>query len=155
MKRLHPLLGLSIPILLLSLLITTTTSCKKVEGCTDNIAKNYDALAEVDDGSCTYEGKVVFWYIESVSDYLINQRGITSLSYSVEGELEGSSSSSVFYNYAPDCGDNGTITVIRDLGTSKSKQYSYKVEDPIDGEVVWEGVITFEANNCVVFQLDN
>lgn len=33
----------------------TVTSCKKQEGCTDPTSLNYDADAEVDDGSCTYD----------------------------------------------------------------------------------------------------
>ncbi|MDP4762826.1 MAG: hypothetical protein NWR97_04155 [Salibacteraceae bacterium] len=32
----------------------TFTSCKKTEGCTDSIALNFNAEAEVEDGSCTY-----------------------------------------------------------------------------------------------------
>jgi hypothetical protein len=32
-----------------------TTSCKKKEGCTDPTSLNYDADAEVDDGTCEYE----------------------------------------------------------------------------------------------------
>tara|TARA_B100000497_G_C7672837_1_gene406142 strand:- start:836 stop:961 length:126 start_codon:yes stop_codon:yes gene_type:complete len=39
------------------------------------------------------------------------------------------------------------------LGKLKSKQYSYTIEDGIDGEVIWEGTIKFEANTCIEFQL--
>ena len=35
-------------------LLTLTYSCKK-EGCTDQAANNYDATAEKDDGSCTFD----------------------------------------------------------------------------------------------------
>jgi uncharacterized protein (TIGR02145 family) len=42
-----------LPILAAVLLLTAFTSCKK-KGCTDPTATNYDASAEVDDGSCTY-----------------------------------------------------------------------------------------------------
>ena len=45
------------------------------------------------------------------------------------------------------------ITVTRDLGKLKSKQYSYKIEDGIDGEVIWSGTINFEANSCLKIQL--
>lgn len=42
-------------------------SCAKEQGCMDTAAVNYDALAEEDDASCTYEGEVVFWYSEATS----------------------------------------------------------------------------------------
>ena len=35
-------------------LITTLDSCRKVEGCTDPEAENYNADAEVSDGNCVY-----------------------------------------------------------------------------------------------------
>lgn len=35
-------------------LALTLTACKKKEGCTDPNAQNYDAEAEVDNGTCTY-----------------------------------------------------------------------------------------------------
>jgi cytochrome c peroxidase len=38
-------------------LITFNYSCAKKEGCTDPNSLNYDAKAEVDDGSCTYPKK--------------------------------------------------------------------------------------------------
>lgn len=148
-------MGFLFSALLLTLLIITSTSCKKVEGCTDAQAKNYNSYAEVDDGSCTYQGEVVFWYTEAVSDELINIDLVTSLAYYVGGELEGSSSSSIYYTTNPNCGDNGTITVTRELGTSKTKQYAFKVEDPTDGEILWQGTITFEANTCTAYQLKN
>lgn len=33
---------------------TAFTACKKTEGCTDSTALNFNAEADVDDGSCTY-----------------------------------------------------------------------------------------------------
>jgi hypothetical protein len=96
---------------------------------------------------------VVFWYTEPVWEYLINDRSVTSLAYYVGGELVGSSAASVFYISNPECGDYGTITVTRDLGKLKSKQFSFKIEDGIDGEVIWSGTINFEANSCLKIQL--
>ena len=153
-KQPFSLLGLSIPTLLLVFLMTTTTSCKKVEGCTDTSASNYDSLAEEDDGSCTFQGEVVFWYTQSVSETLVDY-GISSMGYYVGGVLEVYSASSVYYLSEPSCGDSGTITVARDLGTSKTKQYVFKVEDRTDKEILWQGIVTFEANTCVTHQLQN
>jgi hypothetical protein len=153
MKKLNTPLGLLMPFLLL-IFIATTTSCGKVEGCTEPNAKNFSADAEEDDGSCTYEGEIVFWYAESVSNELAID-GITALAYYVGGDLVGSSAASIYYTSSPDCGNNGTITVTKDLGSSKSKQYAFKVEDSEDGEVIWEGTLTFNANTCTTVQLTN
>ena len=43
----------------LSVATVFTTSCKK-KGCTDPEALNYSEEAEKDDGSCSYEGAMVF-----------------------------------------------------------------------------------------------
>ena len=87
---------------------------------------------------------------ETLVDY-----GISSMDYYVGGVLEGSSASSVYYLSEPSCGDSGTITVARDLGTSKTKQYVFKVEDRTDKEILWQGIVTFEVNTCVTHQLQN
>ncbi len=42
----------------LVLSITLNTSCKKVEGCTDTTAINYDSEATEDDGTCEYEPEI-------------------------------------------------------------------------------------------------
>ncbi len=46
------------------------TGCKK-EGCTNQDATNYSSEADDDDGSCSFEGEVVFWYGESVANGLV------------------------------------------------------------------------------------
>ena len=141
-------------ILILFLVGAVSTSCGKVQGCTDASAKNFSTEAEEDDGSCTYEGEIIFWYMQSVSSSLSSD-GITSLAYYVEGELVGSSAASVFHTSSPDCGANGTVTVTRDLGSAKSKQYVFRVIDSENDEIVWEGTLNFKANTCTALQLTN
>lgn len=133
---------------LLSVLIFS--SCKQ-EGCTDKNAVNYSADADKDDGTCKFEGKIVFWYNQTAATYLINN-GSTSLTFYCDGAIVGSTSTSVYWTGAPDCGSNASITVTKDLGFSKTKSYSYSVIDDL-GNVIWGGEVSLDANTCLAFQL--
>ena len=53
---------------------------------------------------------------------------------------------------APDCGQNGTITVTKDLGSVPTRASTYEVYDE-DGYMWWSGVVNFDANTCTSFQL--
>jgi hypothetical protein len=131
--------------------LSTMVSCKKEEGCTDKNATNYSESAEKDNGSCSYKGTIVFWYNGSTSEYLYNLSS-ESLTFYVGGNVVGSTAATQYWTGAPSCGANASITVERDLGTSKSKSYSYEVVDN-DGYQVWAGNVEFEANTCTAIQL--
>ncbi len=146
MKKLNSLLFLALTAILISF-----TSCKKEEGCTDPNATSYDSEAEVDDGSCTYQGEVVFWYGQSTSEGMIDFDS-NSLTFYVDGAVVGSTSSSVYWTSAPDCGDNASITVTENLGNVKSRSLTYSVEDQ-DGYVLWSDIANFEANSCQEIEL--
>lgn len=136
------------------LLGITVTNCKKekVKGCMDKDSKNYNPSAEESDGSCKYEGQVVFWYNQTTSSALVAD-GATALTYYVNGAVVGSSATSVYFTGAPSCGQSASITVTKDLGSDKSKSYSYSVKDQ-DGFEYYSGNITITANTCLKFQLD-
>lgn len=143
MKNTLILLSLCLPVIF--------TSCSKNEGCTDRNATNFDAAAEENCNCCTYEGQLVFWYGQSVATFLSNN-GYTSLTYYVDGSIVGSSAANVYWTGAPDCGQNSSITVTKDLGESKSKAYEFEVKDQT-GEVIWSGIRNWEANKCIKLEL--
>ena len=107
--------GLILIALSLSATTMLTTSCSKEQGCTDPDSKNYSATAEEDDGSCAYEGEVVFWYNKITSENLYDD-GSDALTFYVDGKVVGSSNANVYWGSAPSCGDNASITVTKDLG---------------------------------------
>jgi hypothetical protein len=126
-------------------------SCKKEPGCTDPNAVNYEASAEENDGSCTFEGEIVLWYGEDASEFLVND-GATTLTFYVNDEIVGSTAANIFWTSAPNCGSNASITVTKSLGTATNQSYEYSVVDQTGWEY-WSGVINFSANTCLNTEL--
>jgi hypothetical protein len=131
-------------------LSTTLSSCKK-EGCIDKDATNYSSEAKKDDGSCNFEGRVVLWYGQTTSTELQND-GATSLTFYVDGQVVGSTATSVYWTTGPDCGKNGSITITKGLSNAKNKSYTYSVKDQDDFEY-WSGVLNITANTCEAIEL--
>jgi hypothetical protein len=131
----------------------TMDSCKdnSVRGCTDPDSYTFDPLAEKDNGSCLYEGEAVIWYDEEASAGLTAD-GATALTFYLNGDVIGSSATSVFWRTAPDCGDNGSITVTQDLGKNKRETFSLSVKDQ-DGYEYWKTPVDIQANSCLALKL--
>ena len=131
-----------------------TSSCKKenkVKGCTDKDSKSYNPAAQVNDGSCLYEGAVVFWYDATASAGLTADSAI-SLTFYLNSEIVGSTATSVYWAAAPDCGQNGSITVVEELGSVKTLTYTLSVKDQTGFEY-WNTPVKVDANTCTQFQL--
>lgn len=142
--------GLILLALSLSVASVFTTSCKK-RGCTDPEAINYSEEAEKDDGSCSFEGAMVFWYDEATSDQLVQDGAITMTFYVDDKEI-GSSDADIYWTGAPDCGQNGSIGVDKKWNNDRTKTYSFSAQDQTGWEF-WSESVTFHANTCVSIQL--
>lgn len=131
-----------------------TNSCKKdnkIRGCMDKDSKDYNATAQEDDGSCLFDGEIVFWYDKIASDGLIAD-GATALTFYLGDQVIGSSATSVFWSGSPACGQNGSITATEDLGKVKTHAYTLSVKDQTGFEY-WNILINIDANTCTQFQL--
>jgi hypothetical protein len=129
-------------------------SCKKndkIRGCTDKDSQNYNPSAQQDDGSCLYEGQVVFWYDQTASAGLVAD-GATALTFYLNTQVIGSSATTVYWATAPDCGQDGSITVTEDLGKVKTHAYALSVQDQT-GHEYWTSTVNVDANTCLQFQL--
>jgi hypothetical protein len=129
-------------------------SCKKndrIRGCTDKDSKNYNVSAQEDDGSCLYEGQVVFWYDQTASAGLVAD-GATALTFYLNTQVIGSSAATVYWVSAPVCGQDGSITVTEDLGKVKTHAYTLSVQDQT-GHEYWSSAVNVDANTCLQFQL--
>src|SRR5512133_3255064 len=134
--------------------LSSTNSCKKdnkIRGCMDKDSKEYSPTAQEDDGSCLYEGSIVFWYSKIASDGLIAD-GATALTFYMNSQVVGSSAASVYWTAAPDCGQNGSISVTEDLGKVKTHAYSLSVKDQTGFEY-WTATVNIDANTCTQYQL--
>ena len=129
-------------IILISLLMF---SCAK-EGCTDPDAENYNSSATKSDGSCTFQGRVVFWYDEATSDSLY-YFGSDFLIYTVDGEVVGTQEINTYLKVVPICGQSVSIAVTKDLGSNKTKSFNYSVVDDL-GDEIWGGNLEFTGNTC-------
>ena len=127
-------------------------SCKyTIRGCTDVNSTNYNSEATVSDGTCKYEGSIVFWYSEATATDLVNI-GSSSLTYYLNGNIIGSSATTIFFTGAPDCGAVGSVGVTGELA-DKTESVSFSVVDDL-GDELWAGSVTLTANTCFALELN-
>lgn len=58
----------------------------------------------------------------------------------------------MYWTASPDCGQQSSITITKDMGNNISMSASYEVIDD-QGYTVWEGIINFQANTCISLEL--
>jgi hypothetical protein len=134
--------------------LTITNSCAKndnITGCTDKDSRNYDPVAGKDDGSCLYEGSVVFWYSQSASNSLMAD-GATALTFFIDGEIIGTTPTTNFWRVSPVCGQAGSVSITMDLGKVKTSTFTVSVKDQREIEY-WNTSVNISGNTCTKFQL--
>lgn len=124
-------------------------SCIK-KGCTDSTAFNYNEEANKEDNSCQYQGKTSFWFNENISNWLVNNYNVTSLTVYMDN-VEVGTMDPADWKVGPDC-DGDNFTVINDLGNNQSYDYSYMLNDQT-GTQRFNGTVTVTANTCSNVQL--
>ncbi|WP_306643985.1 hypothetical protein [Sanyastnella coralliicola] len=131
--------------------VLALASCKQ-EGCRDMDAVNFDPAVDEDDGSCLFEGKVVFWYDEDVTFPLLAD-GAEVLTFYVDDAVIGTHIASEFWESAPGCGEEGSLSMTKYLGDEPYATCLYEVIDQ-DGFIRWTGEFGFSKGECVSFELE-
>ena len=112
-------------------------SCKKkIFGCTDPSAFNYNASANESDGSCDYEGDISFW---------TNSGVFGNIDISVDGTYIGTTAF-YFPSGTPQCKQSGTVSVTLTKGV-----HNYFAATTT-GSYTWSGTFTVDSE-CSTFEL--
>lgn len=117
-----------------SLLMLSISACQKenttpvIYGCTDPTASNYNSAANTNNGSCTYTGRVMFWYNSSGTNATVNIDGYTG------------AVTAYYSTYNPTCGDAGCATFTLPTGS-----YYYSASSSFSS---WNGTVTVTKNGC-------
>jgi hypothetical protein len=129
-----------------------TSSCsKEIAGCTDPDSINYDATANVDDGSCQYQGQLVIWFEKNTSDFFLAD-GTTSLKFFLDGVLATTMPVTNYFALQPNCGDVNTATLTKNLGKEKAKNVTITIKAQ-DDFVYGSYELIAIANYCVSHRL--
>ena len=135
--------------LILSSLILT--SCRKKE-CTDPDSLHYENNAKTDNSKCEYEGSLVLWYGQNVSEFLIHNN-VSKLNFYLNEELIGSNDAISFRVSYPDCNDfENAVKVTKRLGDVKTNSFEFSVKSQNNIEI-WNTSVNINGNVCSIMEL--
>jgi hypothetical protein len=133
-------------------LLLATGSCKKIKGCKDPEASNFDEKAKIDDGSCTYNytGEISFWFNESRSITWVSS-GVTTLTVYFDDVAHGTIDPEK-WTIGPECNGEDTYTTTIEIGAVTSENVSYVIRDQTGASKV-NGTINVTKDECKSKQL--
>lgn len=138
-------------IMALALVGCSLLGCGK-KGCTDSDSISYNQDAKKDNGTCRFEGSLVFWMKDSTAQEMLDD-GITSLVLYINDDVVGTFDlNNQSYTKAPDCGASQALTITEDLFDVKIGTVSYEVFDNSNNKR-WQGAASLTANTCENFEL--
>ncbi len=115
--------------------IVSISGCQKdVMGCTQYGAINYNSRATMDNGTCQFTGRAVFWFDsprEFTTVYLNSSQSYITQYYPAA---------------LPSCGSNGCANFTLPAGT-----YTYHAESAVS---IWDGSMTVYAGECSLILLN-
>lgn len=138
-------------------------SCTKKEGCTEPNATNYCEDCKKNDGSCIYQGSVIFWWKQDFATYVTSTGSIKMEVYLNEkyagntylykngGELK-------YWAAAPACSNSDALTISKLYNNSKTQtmQVKFKFLCPAGSCLAAKtGEVTFSANTCTPYEIKN
>ena len=122
-------------VLITSIVTLSLASCMEraniIDGCTDPAAINYDNNINYDDGSCTFQADVVFFY-DIITANELNAAEFDRLDFYIEGnpgsyEWVGSESPNFIYGGIPNCYEATYVTTPITWSGSYSADINYMV----------------------------
>lgn len=134
------------------------TGCeKKIEGCTDISASNYDEEANTDNGSCIYKyyGEAVFWYDQMTMNSL-NATGEAHLALYIDNSYAMGYYLPItdYETVAPDCSVNSATSLVKSFEflSEFGQSYTYEFRKD-DGTVLTSLPFFVTANTCTPVEL--
>jgi len=106
------------------LILMVFSGCNRKKGCIDPNSLQYDSSAQVDDGSCRYEGKIIYWWNQAFLDSC-QKHSVFSIKVMQNGqEMDNIQMTNQVWSSAPGCGPLNTLTTRVDLGSNKNLTYT-------------------------------
>jgi hypothetical protein len=136
-------------LLLITVLVTNMTSCKKdpVKGCTNATATNYNSTATQDNGTCQFKGSMIVW----------TKPVCSNVSLYIDGSYKGTLTGTL--NAKPqNCDATGAYKIeLTWSGTSSSRTYNFSATNNTTAACPtthqWQQSITIDAGKCGYLEL--